>query len=54
MNQQTIFIADDDSDLVELLARRCRSLGFAVDTASDAMTALKKIDQVRPDLAILD
>ncbi len=49
-----ILIADDDKDLVDLLAMRCRHVGLGVETASDAMTALRKIDQIRPDLVILD
>ncbi|MBX3437620.1 MAG: response regulator, partial [Planctomycetaceae bacterium] len=54
MTTPTILIADDDTDLVELLARHCRALGYGVDTAPDALTALRKIDQVRPALVILD
>lgn len=49
-----ILIADDDGDLVQLLAIHCRSHGFGVETACDAMTALRKIDQIRPTLVILD
>jgi len=54
MSTKTILIADDDRDVVELLARRCRALGLTVETAGDATTALRKIDQSPPDLAILD
>jgi DNA-binding response OmpR family regulator len=51
---KTVLIADDDRDLVKLLERRCHLLGLDVVTASDAITALKKMDAVPPDLAILD
>jgi len=51
---RTIFIADDDSDVVDLLTLRCRLLGFDVVSANDAMTALKKIEEIAPDIAILD
>ena len=54
MGEHVILIADDDDDLVQLLARRCRHLGLGVDSASDAMTALRKIDQIHPNLVILD
>lgn len=54
MNAHTVLIADDDADIVALLSRHCRRLGLGVDTASDAMAALRKIDQLRPNVAILD
>lgn len=54
MSEHIILIADDDNDLVELLACRCRSLGIGVETASDSMAALGKMDRMRPDLVILD
>jgi DNA-binding response OmpR family regulator len=54
MPEQKLLIADDDKDLPESLATRCRSLGLVVDTAHDAMTALSIIDQNPPDLVILD
>lgn len=49
-----ILIADDDADLVDLLSRRCASLGLEVDTASNAMTALGKAEETLPDAMILD
>ncbi len=51
---KTVLIADDDADLVELLTRRCRALGLEVDSASNAMTALGKAEEMLPDVAILD
>ncbi|QDU10866.1 response regulator [Gimesia aquarii] len=54
VGNHTILIADDDEDLTELLAKRCQSLGLQVDTASDATTALRKINKIRHDLVILD
>ena len=50
----TVFIADDDRDIVDLLTVRCRKMGLHVETAADAMTALEKIEAVLPDVAILD
>jgi len=49
-----ILIADDDQDLVDLLCRKIRNLGLEVDAASNAMTALGKIEENPPDLVILD
>lgn len=54
MCEPIVLIADDDADLVALLARRCRGLGLGVETAGDGLTALNKIEQRRPDLVILD
>ncbi len=54
MLSRKILIADDDSDLVSLLADRSRRFGLNVETASDALFALKRIDEVRPDVVILD
>jgi len=52
--KEHIFIADDDRDLLALLAKKARDTGLTVDTARDAMTALQRIDETRPDLVILD
>lgn len=54
VGNHTILIADDDEDLTQLLARRCQSLGLEVDIANDAPTALRKINEIRHDLVILD
>jgi CheY-like chemotaxis protein len=54
MNQRNILIADDDADLVDSLARRCRGLGLRALTASNALQALTKINHIRPDIVILD
>jgi DNA-binding response OmpR family regulator len=49
-----ILIADDDRNLVDALAVRCRQLGLVVRTAHDARTALNIIFDDRPDVACLD
>ena len=54
MKHKMVLIADDDSNMVSALAERCESLGLTVETASNAMTALGKIDQFQPDAVILD
>jgi len=54
VHEHSILIVDDDHDLTEVLATRCRSLGLAVDTACDAMMAIRKIDDHRPDLVVMD
>lgn len=54
MSRKTILIADDDRDLVRVLAMRAGVLGLEVAVAHDAMTALELCHQRRPDAAILD
>jgi DNA-binding response OmpR family regulator len=49
-----ILIADDDEDLVEVLAHRCRMAGLNVETASNGMMALQKIESFEPDLTVMD
>lgn len=49
-----LLIADDDSDIVELLSHRCEAIGLEVETANNAMTALEKAEIGRPDAIILD
>jgi DNA-binding response OmpR family regulator len=53
-NAKRILIADDDKDLAEALAHRCRKAGLIVETAHDGMTALQKINSFGPDLLVLD
>ncbi|MBN1590032.1 MAG: response regulator [Pirellulales bacterium] len=54
MIAKTILIADDDSDLADVLAVRCRQLGLKVLVAYDGLSALTLIDQQSPDLVCLD
>lgn len=54
MTPKTILIADDDRDLVSILAARCRKLGLEVISAYDAMSALTLAHSRRPDVVCLD
>lgn len=47
---KTVLIADDDTDLCEAIAARCRSLG----AANDAASAWRIVDFSKPDLICLD
>jgi DNA-binding response OmpR family regulator len=51
---KTILIADDDRDLVDALALRCRRLGFNVLIAHDAFAALLLAKSRTPDMICLD
>jgi CheY-like chemotaxis protein len=50
----TILIADDDRELVQVLALRCRALGVHVECAHDALRALNLMQPTMPDLICLD
>jgi DNA-binding response OmpR family regulator len=54
MRHQRILLVDDDRDLVELLAARCREMGFTVDTACNPLTAVTSMTSYPPDLFCLD
>ncbi len=53
-NPKLVLIADDDENLVDILSHRCRQLGLAVERAHDGMSALTNIDELEPDLVLLD
>jgi len=50
----TVLIADDDPDLVSLIALRLTKAGYTVLTATDGEEALKMAEEFLPDLAVLD
>ena len=54
MATKTILIADDDSDLADVLTMRCRELGMRALVAYDGLTALTLLDEQSPDLVCLD
>lgn len=49
-----LLVADDDPDLVTLIARRLRKAGYEVITASDGEEALQMAEDFLPHLAVLD
>jgi len=52
--RQTILIVEDDEDLRRLFRTALLLGGFDVIEAADGLEALQRIDQVVPDLVILD
>jgi DNA-binding response OmpR family regulator len=52
--QATILVVDDNRDNVEILRALLESQGYIVAEAQDGQTALAKLDEVRPDLVLLD
>ena len=49
-----IVTADDDPQLLRLIARNLEFEGYDVETASDGALALEQIERVAPDLVLLD
>lgn len=53
-DKQTILVVDDNRDNVEILRAFLESRGYVVAEATDGRAALAKMEQVRPDLVLLD
>jgi len=49
-----ILVVDDEPDLLELVRLNLSQAGFAVDTAATGGEAMKSLQNVRPDLMVLD
>ncbi|HET8839831.1 MAG TPA: response regulator, partial [Ktedonobacteraceae bacterium] len=49
-----VVTADDDPQLLRLIARNLEFEGYEVQTASDGAAALEQIERALPDLALLD
>jgi DNA-binding response OmpR family regulator len=49
-----VLIVDDEPEIVEVLSVYLRDEGFRVSTAHDGDEALRKVQQERPDIVLLD
>jgi len=54
MAGETIFIVDDDADMVEALRLPLEAKGYSTAQANSGKEALERIAEVKPDLVILD
>ena len=54
MNETTLLIIDDETDLLEELKPFLERSGFVVHTAEDGERGLAAVATLRPDLIILD
>jgi phosphate regulon transcriptional regulator PhoB len=54
MTQKKILVADDEKDIVELVAFNLEREGFAVSRAYDGQKAWEMVNAEKPDLVILD
>lgn len=53
-SSRTALIAEDDSDIRELVATKLSGAGFRVIAAADGTSALAAIREQHPDVALLD
>ncbi len=54
MQGEKILLVDDEQDIIDLIEYNLKKEGYVVYTATDGKEALKKADEVLPDLVILD
>ena len=54
MAEATILLVDDDPDLVEIVQTFLESRGYRVETAMDGVEALARLEEVHPELVLLD
>ena len=49
-----VLVVDDEADLIRILEFGLKSMGYAVETASDGQDGLKKARELKPDIILLD
>ena len=49
-----ILVVDDDPFLLDIYIMKFKEEGFQVETATDGVVALEKIETARPDIVLLD
>jgi DNA-binding response OmpR family regulator len=49
-----VLVADDDADILDLVALRLERAGYEVVSVRDGEEALKRATELTPDLAVLD
>jgi DNA-binding response OmpR family regulator len=54
MDKMKILIADDEPEILEIMAKKVAREGFEVMTAADGALAWEKIQTEAPDIVILD
>jgi len=54
MKNASILVVEDDNWLSEQYARVLCGAGYGVTTVSNALSAIEKIDDIRPDAVVLD
>ncbi len=52
--EKTILLVEDDKFLRELISRKLSGEGFKIEEAVDGEAGLKKLEEIKPDLILLD
>jgi CheY-like chemotaxis protein len=53
-NVSKILVVDDEQDIVTIISKVFKKSGYEVITANDGIECLKKIENVLPDIILLD
>lgn len=51
---KTILLIEDDPFLIDIYSTKLKESGFSVEVAKDGEIALKKLEEKKPDLVVLD
>jgi DNA-binding response OmpR family regulator len=54
VNVATVIVIEDDPDISLLVAHKLRAAGHRVEVESDGRAGLAAVEQVQPDLVVLD
>lgn len=54
MNEKTILLVEDDSFVSDIYQKKIESEGFKIVTAENGVEAIKKLNEIVPDLILLD
>ena len=54
MGQIVVLMADDEKDVLDVMAKRVEQEGYRVITAGDGQDAWEKIEKYGPDVVLLD
>ncbi len=54
MTKQHILVVDDEKDIVEFLTQLLEDNGYEVSSAYDGLAAMKRVQERKPDLILLD
>jgi CheY-like chemotaxis protein len=54
MRKQDILVVDDEKDIVEFLTQLLEDNGYEVRSARDGLEGMKRVEETRPDLILLD
>ena len=53
-NDYKILVVDDEADILEFVSYNLKKAGFEVFAANDGKEAIKKAQEVKPNLILLD